>query len=362
MALSKAEIACENVLNSLKVSRLTFSIQETPYSCYLTIRKKFAMNPSPEVSSLSPLLENLKSPVTCEKFEILLKENSSLKLQLDEALKEIKILSDTLEGQKKIKEENVSVENAVASETKQVREENKRLENDLESAEKECKKLNKIIKQTEKKVYDLEKENNKVKEDLKIEKDELSNFKTQVNKERKDMERRNKKIEKKEVLNNTKKELEQNQFECKRCDKPYISEEKLKTHILEQHRRSTFSQTDVIISVDRKLQVKDSDLDVKEFDKYKCFYCAKAITSEQELKHHVVRCHGRHTTSDFKVNIAHQKPIDQNISSEFLPFGNLPITPRFSLLKCDQCGWFEVTETDLKNHKKICHRIMEPTG
>ena len=215
MALSKAEIACENVLNSLKVSRLTFSIQETPYSCYLTIRKKFAMNPSPEVSSLSPLLENLKSPVTCEKFEILLKENSSLKLQLDEALKESKQLSDTLECQKKIKEENVSVENAVASETKQVREENKRLENDLESAEKECKKLNKIIKQTEKKVYDLEKENNKVKEDLKFEKDELSNFKTQVNKERKDMERRNKKIEKKEVLNNIKKELEQNQFECK---------------------------------------------------------------------------------------------------------------------------------------------------
>ena len=40
-------------------------------------------------------------------------------------------------------------------------EENTTLENELESSEKESKNLNKILKQNEKKVYDLEKENKK---------------------------------------------------------------------------------------------------------------------------------------------------------------------------------------------------------
>ena len=364
MALSKAELACDNVLNSLKVSRLTFSIQETPYSCYVTIRKKFSINPFGEVSSLSPVLENLKSPATCERFENLSKENSSLKLQLEDALREKKEISETLECMKKVGDKKVSVNNAVASETKQIREENKRLETELESAEKEWKRLNKILKQTEKKVYDLSKENNKVKEDLEIEKAALNNFRAQVNKERKDMEKRNKKIEKNEVLNNLKEESKPNQFECKKCDNTYISEEKLKTHNLEQHTRTTFSQTDVVISVDKKLQVKNSDLDKnkKDFDKYECFYCGKTIVSEQELKHHVVNCPGPHTTNDFQVNkalpinvnVAHQKPSHPNISSDSLPFVLLPITPRSSLLKCEQCGWFELSETHLKNHKKVC--------
>jgi septal ring factor EnvC (AmiA/AmiB activator) len=81
-----------------------------------------------------------------------------------------------------------------------------RLKTELESAEIEWKKLNKILKQKEKKVYNLEKEITKVKEDLKIEKAALINFRAQVNKEKKDMEKRNNKMEKKEVLNNLKEE------------------------------------------------------------------------------------------------------------------------------------------------------------
>ena len=41
MALSESKYACEHVLQCLKVSRLTFSFQETPYSAYITIRKSF---------------------------------------------------------------------------------------------------------------------------------------------------------------------------------------------------------------------------------------------------------------------------------------------------------------------------------
>ena len=74
MALTKPELACETVLLSLKVSRLAFSVQETPYSCYITIRKKFVVNYQHQ---LSPVIEDLKSTDTCEHLENLVIEHSS---------------------------------------------------------------------------------------------------------------------------------------------------------------------------------------------------------------------------------------------------------------------------------------------
>ena len=73
-------------------------------------------------------------------------------------------------------------------------------ENDLESAEKEWNNLCRSIKKNEKKIYDIEKENGKVKEDLAQEKAEFSTFRAQVNKEKKTVDKRNKKNEKKEFL------------------------------------------------------------------------------------------------------------------------------------------------------------------
>ena len=40
MALSKADKACAEVINGLKLSGLTWGVQETPYSAYVTIQKK----------------------------------------------------------------------------------------------------------------------------------------------------------------------------------------------------------------------------------------------------------------------------------------------------------------------------------
>ena len=42
MALSKAEIACDKIINNLNMSNLHFCVQETPFSAYITIRKKFS--------------------------------------------------------------------------------------------------------------------------------------------------------------------------------------------------------------------------------------------------------------------------------------------------------------------------------
>ena len=41
MALRRADQACDEVINGLKVSSLTWGVQEMPYSAYVTIRKKF---------------------------------------------------------------------------------------------------------------------------------------------------------------------------------------------------------------------------------------------------------------------------------------------------------------------------------
>ena len=42
MALSKAELVCDEIINTLKISKLHFCVQETPFSAYITIRKKFS--------------------------------------------------------------------------------------------------------------------------------------------------------------------------------------------------------------------------------------------------------------------------------------------------------------------------------
>ena len=41
MVVSRADQACAEVINGLKISGLTWGVQETPYSAYVTIRKKF---------------------------------------------------------------------------------------------------------------------------------------------------------------------------------------------------------------------------------------------------------------------------------------------------------------------------------
>ena len=83
MALTKPEIACENVLKNLKISRLTFTVQETPFSAYVTIRKKFIPNAPAE--TLSSSLGDLQTVNMLKTLEILNKENSTLKSKLKDA-------------------------------------------------------------------------------------------------------------------------------------------------------------------------------------------------------------------------------------------------------------------------------------
>ena len=60
-------------MQTLKVSRLTFSVKETPYSAYVTICKKFIPNSELLPSALSDL-----NPISSLKFRELEAENRKL--------------------------------------------------------------------------------------------------------------------------------------------------------------------------------------------------------------------------------------------------------------------------------------------
>ena len=220
-----------------------------------------------------PVIDGLKSANTSEKFESLEKENIFMKIKLEEAerIKEeilnenesFKFEIEALEEACKQRVAAVAEEKRIISENlnlkislEKVKQEKALVESELESAVKETRNVNKSVKQNEKKVYDLEKENRKVKEDLLLEKEEFSILRAQVNKEKKDNEKRNKKNEKKEFLKNLTADSIQDKYQCKQCDELFNEEDKLRNHKLNHHTRSISTQTDAKISVDRQTSRK----------------------------------------------------------------------------------------------------------
>ena len=145
MALTKPEIACDNVMQTLKVSRLTFSVKETPYSCYISIHKKFL--PKSELSNLEvPSFPSSTSEA-----------NPSTILRLRELESETQNLCDTIDNLKKTCERKES-EISALSLVKKIAEssnqklqfcldaskvDNEKLKEELEAVERDWKSLNK---------------------------------------------------------------------------------------------------------------------------------------------------------------------------------------------------------------------------
>ena len=86
----------------------------------------------------------------------------------------------------------------------------KNLEVALEGSETNVKKGNKALKLKEKEVYDLQKDNVKVKKELDQRNVEHRELKALVNKEKKDQERKRKKQENKDFLNQSPKQTKFN--------------------------------------------------------------------------------------------------------------------------------------------------------
>ena len=78
--------SCDIVLRSFRESSLNFSMQETPFSIYISVRKSFFKHKDPYVKQDVPseLLDNLKI-------------SASLQQKLDEATKDYQISLETIE-------------------------------------------------------------------------------------------------------------------------------------------------------------------------------------------------------------------------------------------------------------------------
>ena len=293
MALSDSEQACEDVLRNLKVSRLTFSVKETQYSAYITIRKKFTQQ--------GRNLEDMKSFSTCQNFEKLTMENSMLKLKLVETETE---REDLLNENKNLHEAMESLEQKYV-ERNEFKDENRALKSDLEVVNKDIQCTKKIVKQKDKEVYDLQKENSRLKEEIQLVQSDYSNLKSKVNREAKQAEKKNKKSEKKEFLNVLKSESEQDDLPCKYCDKIVSSEDEFNRHLLLHHTNCSSTQTNNEVLIDKKIQVKTSDFTTEKntetvedvtikFENYPGNYCGHIISSKNCLEEHVVKCCGSH--------------------------------------------------------------------
>ena len=180
------ETNLNQILQVLRNSGLHFSSQETPYSLYITIRKKFKQNREAPAHCV-PILSSNHGDKECKLFE------NSLERAKSEFNQEIS------EHEKTVKEK-VEIGRQLASQEKlneTLRQESEVLRADIGALESDLKALKRINKIKEKELHDINKENKTLREnseasnrDLKIvtaqvkkyEKEELKNSKVRQEK------------------------------------------------------------------------------------------------------------------------------------------------------------------------------------
>ena len=84
--LTNPHDTCAHIINTLRISGLTYTLNETPYSVYLTLRKKFIKEYTPLSQPLTDAPYNAQKPHTESKVDKI-KEHEDEIAQLQEALK-----------------------------------------------------------------------------------------------------------------------------------------------------------------------------------------------------------------------------------------------------------------------------------
>ena len=143
------------ILNSVRNSCLNISIQETPFSLYLTVRKSLARNQplqDPDNNEQALDVKNLSETLLKEEIKTLklkLKEaedfNLNLKHECEQATNE----------STKCKKEMKVLETKVLN----LKDNKDMMEQELEYGEKNWKSLNKTVKEKDQIIHDLKKEN-----------------------------------------------------------------------------------------------------------------------------------------------------------------------------------------------------------
>ena len=155
------EESCDTVLTAIRHSKLHFMIQESPFSLYVTIRKKFSNQSSG--SSISQKSESLREKKVfddnaSEETNALLKIKET---ELSRALETIRILKANLENSEAslVTESNrfSSCKQEFKDEIKLLKDSIKRSKGEESRKSNELSEINKIVKAKEKENYNLNK-------------------------------------------------------------------------------------------------------------------------------------------------------------------------------------------------------------
>ena len=340
----------EIVINSVRDSFLNYSMQETPYSLYFTIRKSFSrasqasLESSPQFTQhqADSEIKALKTKVTC-----LEEKNFALTNQYEEALNDCQVsylkIKDLESSTSDLKEKFLEKCSDVQKKDKIVEQmivSKDNLARDLEVAEKNWKELNRSIKAKDKELHELNKENLKITEKFEKVQADFKNLTAIVNKDKKSEAKKLRKVERKEFMDDLIEKPEE--FSCSKCAVKVESLVNLKIHETSVHAANAFTQTTIKDIDDKIVQTLNS-----EFPLDKCiqmnneskatmewFYCEKDIGGEEQLLEHRVTCHG---------------------AAESPSLFSFPIRPMALLFKCVICGLVKGCEEDIINHKKSVH-------
>ena len=312
--------SCDFVISSVRNSFLNFSIQETPFSLYLTIRKSFSQTSSnsDKIFSRDTNVGRENSEVETLKIKLKAAEDSNMNLKKDyeEAVNDceqcydkinkleskVEDLMEEINNREADKQEIVKVESEVLIKDKLIekfQQEKNNLECDVENAEKNWKALNRTVKAKDKEIYDLKKENETIADNLVNVKEHFA----RANKEKKDEEKKRKKSDKKDFIEGLKAKSTSVALECNVCDVKVESWEHLKSHERMYHMKSNSVQTDVKDMEDKSVQyfsyeilcdkeVQTNDEKIHKIEKYPCFYCGINIVGQNHLNEHKGKCRG----------------------------------------------------------------------
>ena len=193
--------SCDLVIDSVRKSCLNFSLQETPFSIYLSIRKSFARNkPIEEVGEKEPIATEFNK----ENDSALIEEIKMLKMKLGEAEDENMKLKHSFEEKCDSSEKKSKQIEILEVEVLHHEEDKMKLESELEIVEKNFRLLKKQVKEKDKIMHDLKKESETLARDLLQVETSFKTFKATVNQEKKREERKIKKRDSKDFLNNMK--------------------------------------------------------------------------------------------------------------------------------------------------------------
>ena len=240
--------SCGSILNNVRMSGLNFCIQETPFSCYVTIRKSPVKTPKVPLPNSQQRVPNPNPDCNIDllKSRISFLENANEKVKNDfhRAVEELEVTSAELKALKSANENKErqldeafnNVESIVANKTKHISEEkralqvkhekscaeNKELKSELKSVMKNLNSANLALKTSKKENTEASQKFDKELKQLELKVKDLEYYKQTKILDEKEFKVKNKKVEKKlkslgEREANLK--LEKTKFEKKKAEK-----------------------------------------------------------------------------------------------------------------------------------------------